>query len=168
MRSRRLLVVAFAASAVILLPTAAFAQQMPQAPDGTSVNEPPAAGLQAAVDACGNTPQDAFGNTTPTGQPTDINTLYPKDVTGAQQQENVSSVTGIILHTSGDLVLLQIPREAATGMDNPVPPTPDHTMAVVRLPDGCFPSLTDGQQMKAVGTPTMQGILDAERVQVAD
>jgi hypothetical protein len=142
---------------------------MPQAPDGTSINEAPAAGPAAAVDACGNTPQEAFGNTLPNGMPTDINTLYPKDVTGAQQLENMSQVTGFVVHTSGNLILLQLPLEAANGLANPnTPDTPDHTMAVVRLPDGCFPAISDGQQVKAIGTPTMQGILNAERVQVAD
>lgn len=164
----RLLAVAALAAAFAIAPAATYAQQMPQAPDGTSINEPPAAGTQAAVDACGNTPETAFGQTTENGVPTDINTVNPKDVTAAQPMPNMSSVTGFIVHTAGDLVLLQIPRISANGMDNTTPTTPDKTMAVVRLPNGCAPSLTDGLQVKAVGMSTMEGILNAELFQAAD
>ncbi len=161
------LLVALLCLAVVFAPAAAFAQQAPAAPEGASANQPPPAGPQAAVDACGNTPADAFGQTTPAGGPTDINTMYPKDVTGAQPITNLSSVTGIVVHAEGPYVLVQIPQEPATGMGATTPPTPDHTMAVVRLPDGCAPSIVDGSQMKAIGMPTTDGILDAETVQMA-
>jgi hypothetical protein len=153
--------VAAALSATMLLtPAAAFAQQMPQAPDGTSVNEPPAAGPQASMDACGNTPAAAFGNPTAAGTPQNINDANPKDVTGAQPMVNMSSVTGFVVHSAGDLVLLQVPMEPATGIDHP-------SMAVVRLPAGCVAALTDGTQVKAVGIPTMAGILNAEQLQAS-
>ena len=90
--------------AVVLAPTAAFAQQNPVAPDGTSMNEPPAAGAQAASDACGNTPQDAFGQPTPNGLPQQTNNVNPKDMTGVRPVENMSSVTGMVMHVEGDLV----------------------------------------------------------------
>jgi hypothetical protein len=154
--------------AATLSPVAAFAQQMPVAPDGTSVNEPPAAGAEAAADACGNTPTDAFGTTTNAGMPTDINDLNPKDVTGARQVTDLSQVTGTSLHQSGNLVLISIPREAAMGTAGPTPATPDHTMAVIRLPEGCFASIADGSRVKAIGVPTLQGILNAELIQTGE
>ena len=150
--------------ALVLAPTAAFAQQNPVAPDGTSMNEPPAAGPQAASDACGNTPQQAFGQPTPNGLPEVNNTVNPKDMTGARPVENLSSVTGMVAHVEGDLVLLTIPMEAAHGMA-PMQATPDKTMAVVRMPSGCLPSLADGDQVTVVGIPTMDGILNAETVE---
>jgi hypothetical protein len=168
MIKRRMWAAAALSAAMFITPISAFAQQNPAPPDGTSVNEPPAAGPQAAQDACGNTPQEAFGNTNPAGLPTQMNDTNPKDVTGAQQLTNLSSVTGIVVHTAGNLVLVSIPRESANGMDTTTPATPDKTMAVIRLPDGCFPALSDGSQVKATGTPTMAGILDAEMVQTTD
>jgi hypothetical protein len=164
MRSSRLLTVAALTALMALAPVAAFAQQMPGAPDGTSVNEPPAAGPLAAEDSCGNTPLTSFGQTEPTGMPTQITDLYPKDLTGAQPITDLSSVTGIVLHTSGNLVLIRMPMESAAGMDNTTPRTPDKTLAVIRLPDGCSPPLTDGSRIKALGLPSMDGILNAERV----
>lgn len=167
MKRVRVFAVAAVAAAFAIAPAVTFAQQNPVAPDGTSVNEPPAAGVEAAVDACGNTPQTALGTTTDTGQPTAMNNLNAKDAGVAQQAQNLSSVTGFVVHAAGDLVLLQIPHTPANGLDA-APQTPDKTMAVIRLPDGCQPDLSDGQQMKVVGTPTMQGILDAELVQTTD
>jgi hypothetical protein len=164
MRSSRLLILAALTAVVALAPVAAFAQQMPAAPDGTSVNEPPAAGPLAAEDSCGNTPLTSFGQTEPTGTPTGVTDVYPKDMTGAAPIPDLSSVTGIILHTSGNLVLIRMPMESAAGMDNTTPQTPDKTMAVIRLPDGCNPPLTDGSRIKATGLPSMDGILNAERV----
>jgi hypothetical protein len=151
-----------------LAPVAAFAQQMPQAPDGTSINEPPAAGPQAAEDACGNTPASAFGQTTPGGMPVDINDVNPKDITGAQPIRDLSSVSGTVIHTAGNLVLLRLPMEPAAGMDKTTPPTPDHTLAVIRLPDGCSPALPDGSIVKAMGMPTTDGILNAELIQSSE
>jgi len=156
----RMWVVAALSATMLLTPVAAFAQQMPQAPDGTSVNEPPAAGPQGSMDACGNTPQSAFGDPTAAGTPQNINDANPKDVTGAQSMVNLSSVTGFVVHSAGDLVLLQVPMEPAAG-------TNQTTMAVVRLPAGCAAALTDGTQLKAVGVPTMAGILNAEQLQAA-
>ena len=106
---RKTCVVAAVAAAVSLFPLGAFAQQMPTPADGTSINEPPAAGAQAAVDACGNTPQSALGATTPQGTPLTVNDGNPKDVGAAQQRQDMSSVAGFVVHTAGDLVLLQIP-----------------------------------------------------------
>ena len=164
MRSSRLLVLAALTAVVGLAPVAAFAQQMPVAPDGTSVNEPPAAGPLAAEDSCGNTPLVSFGQTEPNGMPTGVTDVFPKDVTGAQPISDLSSVTGIVIHTAGNLVLIRMPMEPAAGMDNTAPPTQDRTMAVIRLPDGCNPPLTDGSRIKATGLPSMDGILNAERV----
>jgi hypothetical protein len=161
--------VAAALSATMLLtPLSAFAQQMPQAPDGTSVNEPPAAGPEASTDACGNTPQSAFGQTTSAGTPQGTNDLNPKDETGAQPIANMSKVTGFVVYTAGDLVLLRVQTEPAAGTANSNPPTMDTTMAVIRLPNGCLPALSDGTQVTAVGVPTPAGILNAEQVQIAD
>ena len=162
---RKTCVVAAAAAAVGLFPLGAFAQQMPTPADGTSINEPPAAGAQAAVDACGNTPQSALGSTTPQGTPLSVNDGNPKDVGVAQQRENMSSVAGIVVHTAGDLVLLKIPMEPAAGTDTPAP---GNAMAVIRLPSGCLPALTDGARLEVIGAPTTQGILNAELVQLAD
>jgi hypothetical protein len=162
--SIRVALLAAVIAVVTLAPVAAFAQQMPQAPDGTSVNEPPPAGPEAAQDACGNTPSTAFGQTTPAGGPQDMNDVNPKDVTGARPIVDLSSVTGIVIHTAGNLVLLKIPMEAAAGVDNTMSQTPDKTMAVIRLPDGCNPLLPTGSQLKATGTPTTDGILNAEMV----
>jgi hypothetical protein len=152
-------------ASMLLMPVAAFAQQ---APDGTSVNEPPAAGPQAAVDACGNTPDSAFGDPTAAGTPQNINDANPKDITGAQPVPNMSSVTGFVVHSAGDLVLLQVPREAATGMNNPTPSVSDRGLAVIRLPSNCSTSFGDGTQLRAVGVPTTGGILNAEQVRTSE
>lgn len=165
----RIWVAAAVSAAMLASPVAAFAQQMPQPPDGTSINEPPAASpAEAATDACGNTPQNAFGQPTTAGTPQNINDANPKDVTGAQPVSNIASVTGLVVHSAGDLVLLQIPREPAAGTANPTAATPDKTMAVIRLPQGCTLSLVEGTQVKAVGVPAMDGILNAEQLQVSD
>jgi len=153
---------------IALAPVAAFAQQMPQPPDGTSINEPPAAGPAAAADACGNTPTDAFGQTAPNGMPTAANDVNPKDVTGIRPITDLSSVTGTVVHTAGDLVLIRLPMEPAAGLGPTTPQTPDHTMAVVRLPSGCNPGLPNGSEVKATGVPNMDGILDAELVQATE
>jgi len=147
-------------AAVLFSPVAAFAQQNPVPPDGTSINEAPAA-PQASQDACGTSPQDAFGGQ---NTPQTIGGLNPKDVTAGQQREDMSSVTGFVVHTAGDLVLVSIPPEPAAGTDSAS--TPD--MAVVRLPAGCSPDLSDGSHVKVVGTPTTQGILNAELIQTTD
>ena len=150
-------VVAFTA-AIGVCPLGAFAQQMP---DGTSANEPPAAGPQDAFDACGNSPQAAFGATTPRT----TNDGEPKDVGTAQQRMDLSSVDGLVVHTAGDLVLLKTPMEPATGTDNPAPGS---SMAVIRLPAGCSAAVPDGARLTVTGTPTRDGILDALRVQLED
>jgi hypothetical protein len=95
------------------------------------------------------------------------NNLNPKDATGARAFANMSQVTGFVVYTAGDLVLLRIPMEPATGQDNTAVRTPDRTMAVVRLPDGCTAAFSDGTQVTAVGIPTTQGILTAEQVQIS-
>lgn len=147
------------------LPAAAFAQQMPQAPDGTSINEPPAAGAQAAVDACGNSPETAFGETNQGGEPVTINDANPKDAGIAQQRENLSSVSGMVVNTAGNLVLLEMLPEAAAGTATAT--SPDKTMAVIRLPDGCTVSVANGTHVEATGVPTTAGILEAQTVQVS-
>ena len=162
---RKTCAVAAVAAALTIAPLGAFAQQMPAPPDGTSVNEAPAAGPQAAVDACGNTPQTAFGSATDQGTPQRMDTGEPKDNTGAQQRQNMSSVNGIVVHTAGDLVLLKIPMEPAAGTSNS---SANNSMAVIRLPDGCAPSLSDGDRLQVTGMPTTDGILNAELVQLND
>ncbi len=144
---------------LLLAPAAAMAQQAAPPPDGTSVNEPPAGGPEAQLDACGNSMQDTFGQPTLT----DINDLNPKDVTGAQPTTNLSSVSGVVVHTSGDLMLLQIPREPAAGTATDAV----SSMAVVRLPSGCLPSISDGVQVNAIGVPSVDGILNAEQLQTS-
>ena len=71
------------------------------------------------------------------------------------------------MHVEGDLVLLTIPMEAAHGM-TPMNATPDKTMAVVRMPAGCQPSLTDGVRVTVVGVPSTDGILNAERLEATE
>ena len=162
---RKTCAVAAVAAALSLAPLGAFAQQMPTPPDGTSVDEPPAAGPRAAFYSCGNTAQSALGSATDQGTPQRMDAGEAKDVGAAQQRTNMSSVDGIVVHTAGDLVLLKIPMEPATGMNNP---TTSNSMAVVRLPDGCVPSLTDGSRMQVTGLPTTDGILNSELVQLND
>ena len=159
MPSKLLLVPVFVA-ALGLTPTAAFAQQMPVNPDGTSMDEAPAAGPDAAFDACGNGP-------TATGMTEERNGANPKDLTGIRPIENLSSVSGTILHVEGNLVLVRQLIEPALG-NAPANPTPDRTMAVVRLPSGCQPRLLDGSELTAFGIPSMDGILDAESVRTAE
>ena len=166
MRNRLVLVAAFVAA--ISTPAAAFAQQMPVAPDGTSMNEAPAAGVVAAVDACGNTPQMALGQTTPMGTPGEINGMFPKDITNLQPIGDFSSVTGLVVHTEGDLVLLRVPMEPALGVVSPTSQTPDKNWAVVRLPSGCQQMPADGAQVTAFGVPSMDGILNAEVVEASE
>lgn len=172
----RLRLAPFLFAVVAFLPTAAFAQQNPTAPDGTSMNEPPAAGPVAAVDSCGNrvaqpvggepvpgpvvgdTPGTPLG-TAPEGAPDDT----------ATHVANMSSVRGMLVHADGNLLLLTVPMLPAAGNDNPAPPTPGQTMTVVRLPSDCaLPSLTPGEQVSAVGMPTAEGILNAESVLAAE
>lgn len=163
MKSKKWVAVA-AAACFVLTPVGAFAQQ---APDGASVNEAPAAGPQAAVDMCGNTPESSFGTVAPDGTPQSLNTQFPKDATGAESSTNLSSVTGKVLHVSGNLMLLAIPMEPATGMDQTTVPTPDKSLAVVRLPSGCQPDLSAGSQVTAEGVPSPDGILNVERLETA-
>jgi hypothetical protein len=166
MRSK--LCVSIFATVVALAPVATFAQQMPVPPDGTSMNEPPAAGNPSttAADLCGTTPAEAFGQTGPDGMPTQP-ALNPEDIT-AVQPVNLSSVTGLVMHGEGNLVLLSIPRIPAMGTANPVPPTPDKTMAVVRLPSNCRQMPTEGSKVTAIGLPSPDGILNAQLVQNTD
>jgi hypothetical protein len=159
MRAKLLLVPVFV-GVVALVPAAAFAQQMPVAPDGTSMDEAPAAGPDAAFDACGN----AQTASAPTEE---RNAANPKDMTGIRPIENLTSVTGRVLHVEGDLVLVRLPMEPALG-NTPANPTPDRTMAVVRLPSGCSPSLLDGSMLTAFGIPSTAGILLAETVRTAE
>src|SRR5712691_9586633 len=134
MRSK--LCVSVFAAVVALAPVATFAQQNPVPPDGTSMNEPPAGNPStAAADLCGTTPADAFGQTGPDGMPIQP-ALNPEEMTQVQPFD-LSSVTGMVMHGEGNLVLLSIPRIPAMGTANPVAPTPDKTMAVVRLPSNC-------------------------------
>ena len=41
-------------------------------------------------------------------------------------------------------------------------------MAVVRMPAGCQPSLTDGVRVTVVGVPSTDGILNAERLEATE
>jgi hypothetical protein len=159
MRAKFLLVPLFVAG-LALVPAAASAQQMPVAPDGTSMDEAPAGGPDAAFDACGNAP-------TASEMTEERNAVNPKDLTGIRPIENFTSVTGRVLHVEGDLVLVRVPMEPALG-NTPANPTPDRTMAVVRLPSGCRPSLLDGSMLTAFGIPSMDGILQAETVRTAE
>jgi hypothetical protein len=79
----------------------------------------------------------------------------------------MSSISGKVLHIEGDLVLVGVPIEPALG-NMPANPPPDKTMAVVRLPSGCQPSLIDGAQVTAFGIPSMDGILQAETLRTAE
>ena len=72
-----------------------------------------------------------------------------------------------LLLNSPNCQKLKLPIEPATGRDPANVPTLDKMLAVIRLPAGCFPSLPDGTQLKAVGTPTNDGVLDARLVQAA-
>jgi hypothetical protein len=159
-RNKLFLVPVFVA-ALGLAPAGALAQQMPVNPDGTSMDEAPAAGPQAAFDACGNTPMSGGSAVAE-----DRNGMNPKDLTGIRPVENMSSITGKVLHVEGDLVLVGLPMEPALG-NTPANPTPDKTMAVVRLPSGCTPSLLDGSELTAFGVPE-DGILQAETIRTAD
>jgi hypothetical protein len=117
----------------------------------------------AAVDLCGNTPVAAFGQTTPDGMPLQQD-LNPKDVTGARPID-LSSVTGMVVHTEGNLVLIKFPMMADTGDANPGPRASDNTLAVVRLPADCSQAPSDGAEVTVTGMPSPDGILNAEMVQ---
>lgn len=91
------------------------------------------------------TATDPFGGT---GAPTQTDTANPKD-TNTLQPLNLSSVTGMVVHTEGNLMLVRRPMEPAMGNGGPTPPTLDKTFAVVRLPDGCNAVLSDGAQVTA-------------------
>jgi hypothetical protein len=162
MATNKLLLVPVFVAALGLAPAAAFAQQMPVNPDGTSMDEAPAAGPEAAFDACGNAPM--LGDN---GVAEDRNGMNPKDLTGIRPVENMSSITGKVLHVEGDLVLIGVPMEAALG-NTPARLTPDKTMAVIRLPSGCTPSLLDGSELTAFGVPSVDGILQAQTVRTGE
>jgi len=151
-------------ASVALTPVMAFAQQNPAAPDGTSMDEAPAAGAAGNVDACGNPVATAMGGQvapTATGGGT-VSPTAPvgnaKDDAAAQQTENMSSVRGTLVHIEGNLLLVQLPTVAATGNNNP------GGLAVVRLPANCdmLAPLTTGEQVTAVGMPSTDGILQAQ------
>ena len=168
MRSKLRVSVFGATPALVLvlavLPGGALAQQMPNSPDGTtSLNEPAPAGPTAAVDSCGNTPEAVFGEPAPNGMPLQP-TTNPEDVTLAQPM-NLSSVTGVVAHAEGNLVLLNLPQLPDMGRANPTPQTPDKSWAVVRLPAGCAHMPSTGSDVTAIGVPTTEGILNAELVQ---
>ena len=153
-------------AAVALAPVGVFAQQNPAAPDGTSMEGTPAAGAAGAVgvvDACG-TPLTPGTPAAAAGTAAEVN---PKDDNAAGQQQDLSSVSGTIVHVEGNLMLVSVPAAAATGNDHPTgtqASTP--SMAVVQLPDGCAsPALSDGSRVTVVGMPTNQGILAAQTIQ---
>jgi len=174
MRLRTLAPLLFAV--VAFLPTAAFAQQNPTPPDGTSMNEAPAAAPMAAVDACGNPVVQPEATASVTGPivgdiPNTPLGMAPAGIPDdtAPQVDNMSFVRGMLVHADGNLLLLTVPMLPAAGNDNPAPRTPDAGMAVVRLPSDCaMPSLTAGTQVTAVGMPSADGILDAESIQTAE
>jgi hypothetical protein len=155
------------AALVALAPVATFAQQqMPAPTEGdTTTGTPPSNASTSAFDLYGNSPDAAFGQTTPDGAPVQQN-LNPKDVTGARP--NLSSVTGLVVHSEGNLVLIRIPMIAATGNVNPGPSTPDKSLAVVRLPADCTQMPAEGDQVTATGMPTPEGILDADMVRASE
>jgi hypothetical protein len=156
------------AAVVALAPMATFAQQqMPAPTEGdTTTGTPPASPSSSALDLCGNSPVAAFGQTTPDGTPV-VQDQNPKDVTGVRPVD-LSSVTGMVVHSEGNLVLIRIPMIAATGNVNPAPATADKTLAVVRLPADCTQMPADGAQLTVTGMPTPEGILDAEMVQASE
>lgn len=162
MRSR--LCFSLFAAVVALAPVATLAQQMPAPAEGDVTNgTAPGNPSTAAADLCGNTPVAAFGQTAPDGTPLQQD-LNPKDATGARPID-LSSVTGMVVHAEGNLMLLNVTMVPATGAVNPGPQTPDKTLAVVRLPADCSQAPSDGAQVTVTGMPTPDGILDAEMVQ---
>ena len=159
MRSKLGTVAAIAAF-VALVPGAAFAQQSPDAPDRTSMNEAPGAGPAASVDLCGTTPDAAFGPTTANGLPAQP-TVFPKDTTGVSPVD-VSEVTGTVAHVEGPLVLLRVPQLPAAGA-----PSTASKMAVVKLPDNCAQMPAEGAQISAIGQAKSDGILEADLIEPA-
>jgi hypothetical protein len=163
---------------VALAPTTALAQEEPFSPGGASLNGPPAGALSGAFDTCGNsmmpTVSEAPGPTTTADQMPAVNTGgMPIDPLGAgptdtttdmPSQVNISKISGMLVHAEGDLLLLRIPVLPAAGNNNP-PNNPVPTWTVVRVPSNCvLSSFSEGEDVTAVGTPTAQGILDAENV----
>jgi hypothetical protein len=156
---------------VAFWPAVALAQSAPAGSDGAHLNgEPPIAGANGAVGACGNAliPGEPGGTgapgvnvTNPLGAEPAENGVNPDQPT----QLNMSQVSGTVLHAEGTLLLVQQPMLADAGTAGPGR-TADQNRAVVQLPAGCSAdTFTPGEQVTAVGIPTEAGILDAETVQ---
>lgn len=156
----RLLAGAFLALSTAL-PATALAQDLP--PDRNPAEQGPVADPASALGACGSeTTVLTNGNTTTNIQPADTQDAN-KNVVG-ERQLNLSAVRGTIVHTEGNLMLIQVTPSAAT---QPAPGGTASTpsLAVVQLPAACMPvPFSEGSGIVAVGTPN-NGILAAESVQ---
>ena len=145
-RSRFLLPVAIGVAS--LLPTAAFAQQVPP-----PLVQPP---HQAAF--CGSVDIPMLtGHELAMPQPDTLG--FPDE--GVL---NYSAVRGAIVHMEGNMVLLKLDN---LGRGNAAPnhELAGDTWAVVRLPGECAPSdFKMGSPILAIGTPNGQGVLEAIEV----
>jgi hypothetical protein len=160
-------------AATFLLPSVSFAQDVPSRPDAGSADGVTAGGTtgpaSVVVDSCGHPVvpgQPAAGALLAGG--TTANTRPQTDVKDeTSQPPTVSAVEGTLVHAEGDLLLVQVPQLPAMGTDRPQGATPISGLAVIRLPQDCAtPPLVDGSRVSAVGTPSTNGILEAETFQL--
>jgi hypothetical protein len=149
MRLKVLVPVAFGIAT--LLPSAAFAQQAPQAPP--VVVQPP---HEAAF--CGNQDVPMVGQ----GQ-----LLVPQPDAMSRPDEGVldfSAVRGSIVHMEGNMILLKLDH-MGNGNAAPNHELAGDNWAVVQMPSGCSPSdFGMGTAILAVGTPNGHGVLEAVEI----
>jgi hypothetical protein len=166
MRSR--LVASLLFGVVASLPAAsALAQGEP--PPNRLPEEPAApADLPAALGACGSAATTLVDRSTIGVAPGTQANAPGQDNKDGQAEVNLMSVRGTIVHAEGNLMLVKLPDNVATGNTSPAG-RPSDSLAVVRLPADC-PSgmLSEGDGVLAVGTPAADGILNAKSVQPAE
>ena len=159
---RRRLVASLLCGFVALAPASAAAQEQP--PDRLPTDQQMVAPEDApeSVGACGSE-STTFVDGGPAAM-TQPDTDTAKDVIG-EGGLNLMSVRGTIVHAEGNLMLVRTPVTPSLGNTAPAA-RPDAAFAVVRLPAQCQPGmLSEGTGVLAIGTPSADGILNAESVQ---
>ena len=150
-----------------LLPSAAWAQEAPSRPDAGSADGATAGGTTGpaaiVVDSCGH----PVAPSSPAGMPAlpdGTNALDPTQLDAddeTSQPPNVSAVEGRLVHAEGNFLLVQSPQLPAAGNDRASGGASQ--FAVIRLPADCaMAPLVEGATVSAVGTPSANGVLEAQ------
>jgi hypothetical protein len=166
MRSR--IVAALLFGTVACLPAASALAQGEPPPNRVPGEQAAPADLPAALGACGSTGATMVDRSTIGVAPVTQGTTPGEDNKEGQGEVNLTSVRGTIVHAEGNLMLVKLPDNVATGNTSPAG-RPADTLAVVRLPADCPTGmLSEGDGVLALGTPEPDGILNAESIQPAE